>query len=74
MTRRQRAAGRRPLTRRDRQDFIAVLAAEIGQPVEEVAEHIRQAVDLGWLIETPDGWQAALPADVAPADWTGPTT
>ena len=74
MTRRQRAAGRRPLTRRNRAEFVAVLAAEIGQPVHEVADHIRQAVEYGWLIETPDGWQAAIPADVAPVDWTGPTT
>ena len=70
----QRQGARRPVTRGEREKFLAVLAAKTGQPVEDVAEHIRQAVELGWLIETPDGWQAALPADVAPAEWTGPIT
>lgn len=52
---------RRPATREDRMAFLSMLAAETGQTVEEVAEHIRTAVQLGWLIETPDGWQAAVP-------------
>jgi hypothetical protein len=73
VSRRQRA-GRRPVTGRERDGFLAILAAETGQPVEQVAEHIRSAVEHGWLIETPEGWQAALPADIAPADWTGPIT
>lgn len=74
MTRRQRAAARRPVTRRERAAFLATLAAEIGQPVAQVADHIRRAVEAGWLIETADGWQAALPADVAGPDWEGPVT
>jgi hypothetical protein len=73
MSQRQRA-GRRPLTGRERDEFLASLATETGQPVDQVAQHIRRAVELGWLIETTDGWQAALPTDVAPADWTGPST
>lgn len=76
MSRRTRPGrrGRRPVTPADRGRFIARLAAETGQTPEQVAQHLRQAVDAGWLIETRHGWQAALPADVAPADWTGPVT
>ena len=74
MSRPKQRTGRRPVTRRQRSRFLADLAAATGQPLEEVAEHIRQAVDMGWLIETPDGWQAAIPTDLAPADWTGPVT
>jgi hypothetical protein len=73
MSQRQRA-GRRPASQVDRARFLAVVAAETGQTVERVAEDIRQAVKLGWLVETPDGWQAALPVAVADPDWTGPVT
>ena len=65
---------RRPVTHQDRRIFLRRLAAETGQTVEQVTEHIRQAVELGWLIETADGWQAALPADLAGPDWDGPVT
>lgn len=73
MSRRKRAS-RRPVAPGGRRQFFAMLAAQTGQTVEEVATQIETAVRLGWLIETADGWQAALPADVAPADWTGPVT
>jgi hypothetical protein len=54
---------RRAVTQQDRDRFLRRLAEETGQPVEEVVEHVREAVRLGWLIETPDGWQAAIPVD-----------
>lgn len=76
MSRRTRPGrrGRRPATAAARGRFIARLAAKTGQTPEQVTEHLRQAVDAGWLIVTRDGWQAALPADVAGPDWTGPVT
>ena len=58
----------------ERRRFLVGLAAQTGQSLDEVAEHIREAVELGWLIETADGWQAALPAAVAGPDWDGPIT
>lgn len=73
MSRRQRT-GRRGATPQDRMRFLAAVAAETGQTVEQVAHHMRRAVEIGWLIETPDGWQAALPAEVAGPDWEGPVT
>lgn len=65
MSNRKRAR-RRPVTHRDRVAFFSLLAAETGQTVEEVAEHIETAVRLGWLIETADGWQAAIPDQSGP--------
>lgn len=73
MSRRKRS-GRRPATQSERNSFLAALATKTGQSVEDVAEHIRAAVEHGWLIETRDGWQAAIPAKHAPDDWTGPIT
>jgi hypothetical protein len=65
---------RRTVTRADRLAYFASLATEVGQTAEEVEENIAEAVRVGYLIETADGWQAALPADVAGPDWTGPVT
>lgn len=55
---------RRVASEHDRERFYAQLAAETGQTIDEVREHIRQAVEQGWLRVTAGGWQATIPGEL----------
>jgi predicted transcriptional regulator len=49
------------VTAEDRARFVAQLARELGTTPADVEANLREAVAAGFLVETPDGWQATLP-------------